>query len=74
LSIITVRVPKEVKRKLERRRVNVSETVRTLLERYVGELELRDLASRLELLKERLGGRIDAELVARAVREDREAR
>jgi len=74
LSVITVRVPKEVKRKLERRRVNVSETVRTLLERYVGELELRDLASRLELLKERLGGRIDAELVARAVREDREAR
>jgi len=74
VTVITVRVPREIKRRLERRRVNVSKTVRTLLEGYVAELELQDLAARLDALKERLGGRIDGERVARLVREDREAR
>jgi len=74
VTVITVRVPREIKRRLERRRVNVSKTVRTLLEGYVAELELQDLAARLDALKERLGGRIDGERVAALVREDREAR
>jgi len=74
LSVITVRVPKETKKKLDRRRVNVSETVRRLLEQHLEELELQDLASRLEALKERLGRTIDGRLVARLVREDRKVR
>ncbi|MEM1539538.1 MAG: hypothetical protein QXK33_03895 [Candidatus Bathyarchaeia archaeon] len=57
---------------LEKYNVNVSETVRKLLEKYLVELELRDLGERLDRLKERLGSRIDPKLVANLVREDRE--
>jgi predicted DNA-binding protein len=74
MSVITIRLPKEIKRRLQKRRLNVSETVRNLLERYVAELELQDLADRLETLKERLAGRIDPELLTRLVRQDRETR
>ncbi|MEM2394789.1 MAG: hypothetical protein QXG11_08255 [Candidatus Bathyarchaeia archaeon] len=42
---------------LEKYNVNVSETVRKLLEKYLVELELRDLGERLDRLKERLGSR-----------------
>ncbi|HID91186.1 TPA: antitoxin [Candidatus Bathyarchaeota archaeon] len=72
--MISVRIPSELKERLERHGVNVSETVRELLKKYVEELELRDLAERLEGLKRRVGNRVDPELVARLVREDREAR
>lgn len=54
--------------------MNVSETVRTLLVRYISELESSDLERKLEALKERLAGRIDAQVVAKLVREDRELR
>ncbi len=74
MSVITVRVPKDIKRRLTKRRVNVSETVRILLEKHVKELELKDLADRLEDVKNRIGGRIDARSIAKLVREDREAR
>jgi len=74
LSIITVRVNRALKKSLEKHRVKISETVRRLLEGHVVELELRDLGERLEALKGRLAGRIDAKLVARLVREDREVR
>ncbi|MEM3731219.1 MAG: hypothetical protein QW667_04060 [Candidatus Bathyarchaeia archaeon] len=73
MSVITVRVAREIKEKLEKYNVNVSETVRKLLEKYLVELELRDLGERLDRLKERLGSRIDPKLVAKLVREDREA-
>jgi len=74
VSVITVRVTREIKEKLEKYNVKVSETVRKLLEKYLVELELRNLAERLELLKRRLDGKIDPKLVARLVREDREVR
>ncbi len=73
MSVITIRVAREIKEKLEKYNVNVSETVRKLLEKYLVELELRDLGERLDRLKERLGSRIDPKLVAKLVREDREA-
>ncbi|MEM3427862.1 MAG: hypothetical protein QW212_06265 [Nitrososphaerales archaeon] len=73
MSVITIRVAREIKEKLEKYNVNVSETVRKLLEKYLVELELRDLGERLDRLKERLGRRIDPKLVAKLVREDREA-
>jgi predicted DNA-binding protein len=72
MSVITIRVAKEVKEKLEKYNINVSETVRELLDKYISELESRDLAERLELLKKRLSGKIDPKLVAKLVREDRE--
>jgi len=74
MSVITIRVPKEIKEKLEKYNVNVSETVRKLLSEYLAELELKGLADRLELLRERLGDKIDPKLVAELVREDREIR
>ncbi len=72
MSVITIRVAREIKEKLQRYNVNISETVRKLLDKYLVELELRDLGERLELLKERLSNKIDPKLVAKLVREDRE--
>jgi len=74
MSVITIRVARETKEKLEKYNVNVSETVRKLLEKYLMELELRNLTERLEMLRERLGSKIDPKLVAKLVREDREIR
>jgi len=74
VSVITIRVSREIKEKLEKYNIKVSETLRKLLEKYLVELELKNLAERLESLKERLNNRIDPKLVARLVREDREIR
>lgn len=74
MSVITIRVAREIKEKLEKYNVNVSETVRKLLDKYLVELELKNLAERLESLKERLSNKIDPKLVAKLVREDRETR
>ena len=74
MSVITIRVTREIKEKLEKYNIRVSETLRKLLEKYLVELELKSLAERLESLKERLSNKIDPKLVARLVREDREIR
>jgi len=74
MSIITIRVAREIKEKLEKYNINVSETVRKLLDKYLVELELKNLAEKLERLRERLSGKIDPKLVAKLVREDRETR
>jgi len=74
MSVITIRVTREIKEKLEKYNIKVSETLRKLLEKYLLELELKNLAERLESLKERLSNKIDPKLVARLVREDREVR
>lgn len=73
MSVITIRVSREIKEKLEKYNVNISETVRKLLDKYLVELELRDLGERLERLRERLSDKMDPKLIARLVREDREA-
>jgi len=69
--VVSVRIPRELKRRLEELNVNVSEVVRELLERYVEEVEGRLLAERLRRLRGRLAGRVDSATVARLVREDR---
>lgn len=74
MSVITIRVTREIKEKLEKYNIKVSETLRKLLEKYLLELELKNLAERLESLKERLSNKIDPKLVAKLVREDREIR
>jgi len=74
MSVITIRVAREIKEKLEKYNVNVSETVRKLLDKYLVELETKNLAERLDLLKERLSSKIDPKLIAKLVREDRETR
>jgi len=74
MNVITIRVAREIKEKLEKYNVNVSETVRKLLDKYLIELELKNLAEKLESLKERLSNKIDPKTVAKLVREDRETR
>ena len=74
MSVITIRVRREIREKLEKYNVNVSEVVRKMLDKYLVELELKDLAEKLELLRERLGCKIDPRMVAKLVREDREIR
>ena len=74
MNVITIRVAREIKEKLEKYNVNVSETVRKLLDKYLIELELKNLAEKLESLKERLSNKIDPKMVAKLVREDRETR
>ena len=69
--VISVRVPRDLKEKIERYGINVSSVVRDFLEKYVEELELKELSSRLEGLKVRLAGKIDPKLIADLVREDR---
>ena len=74
MSVITVRVPRKVKEKLKKYNVNISETVRKVLDERLEELERKDLEEKLEKVKERLSDKIDSGLLARLVREDRETR
>jgi len=73
-EVRTFKITGEIKKKLKRHHVNVSETVRELLERYLAELETTKLEQKLELLRERLSSKIDQRVVAQLVREDRERR
>lgn len=74
MSLITIRVARNIKEKLEKYNLNVSETVRKLLDKYLVELELKDLEEKLDQIRERLSNKIDPQLVAKLVREDRETR
>jgi len=58
---------------LKKYNVNVSEVMGKLLNKYLMELELKDLEKRLEQLRKRLSNKIDPKLIAKLVREDREA-
>ena len=73
MSVITVRVSKKTKAKLQKYKVNVSETVREMLEKRIKELEQKDLEDRLERIKERFSDKIDSEMVVKLIREDRES-
>ena len=69
--VISVRIPRELKERLERLGVNVSETVRDLLEEYIEEVEMNQLEDRLRRLRLRLAGKVDPKAIAELVREDR---
>jgi predicted DNA-binding protein len=69
--VISVRIPRELKERLEMLNVNVSEVVRELLERYVEEAEERLLMERLARTRGRLTGKLDPATIAKLVREDR---
>jgi len=72
MSIITIRVPRTVKEKLKKYNVNVSQTVRKVLDERLEELERKDLEEKLEKVKEHIGDKLNPELLAKLVREDRE--
>mgnify|MGYP000247521359 CR=1 FL=1 len=73
-TVISVRIPKELKEKLENLNVNVSEIVRGFLEEYVEEVEMKRLEERLKRLRIRLAGKVDPTIIAELVREDRAKR
>ncbi len=70
---MSVKVPRELRDKLERYGVKVGEVVRAALERAVREAELRDLERRVEGLREVLA-KLGPGEVASLIREDREAK
>jgi len=72
--VISVRLPRELKERLEKLNTNISDVVRRLLEEYVEKFEVRELRSRLRRLRNRLAGRIDPKIIAKLVREDRVGR
>lgn len=68
-SIITVRVPEDLKEKMRRLGVNWSEEIRKYLERRVKEYELLELLVRV---RERARGRVVKGDSTELIREDRE--
>jgi len=73
MSVITVRVSKQTKEKLQKYNVNISETVRKTLEECINQLEQKDLERRLERIKERFADKVDSETIVKIIRLDREA-
>ena len=71
--VISVRVPRKLKEELERLGINYSDAVREFLEQLVRKEKARRLRERMEELKRRIG-RVEGNLAARFVREDRDAR
>ena len=69
--VISVRIPRELKEKLEELDVNVSEIVREFLKEYVNEIEVKELKEKLKKLRLRLSGKIDPIVLTKLVREDR---
>ena len=71
--VIGVRVPRKLKEELERLGIDYAGEIRAYLERRVREEKLKRVLMELRRIRER-AGRIDEDLAARFVREDREAR
>jgi len=71
--VIGVRVPRELKEELERLGIDYASEIRAYLERRVREERLKRALREIRRIRERVG-RIDEDLAARFVREDREAR
>ena len=74
MSTITIRVPQKVKEKLKKYNVDISQTVRKALNERLEELEQKDLEEKLEKIKENTGNKIDPQLLAKLIREERETR
>ncbi len=72
-EVITVRVEKTLKERVRRYRINVSQTVREVLEQEVKKHEMEELAKTVKGMKALLSKIPDDEIV-RAVRESRDQR
>ena len=73
-AVISVRVPKWLKEKLERYGLNVADIVRKRLLEEVERIEREELEKELEFLRRRLGGRIDPYELAGMIDEERKGR
>ena len=72
--VISVRVPKWLKEKLEKYKVNVAEVIRRSLIQEIERIEMEELEKVLDHLKESLKNKIDPYELARIIDEDRKGR
>ena len=73
-TVISVRVPKWLKEKLEKYGVNIAEVVRRSLLDEVERIEKEDVEKRLDILKDKLRNRIDPYELSRIIDEERRKR
>ena len=72
--VVSVRIPKWLKEKLERYGVNIAEVVRRSLMEEAERIEREEIVERLDFLRDRLKNRIDPYELARIVDEERRER
>jgi len=72
--VVSVRVPRQLKEKLERYGVNVSELVKRKLAEEVERIEREEVRKLLDELRSALQGRIDPRELSKLVEEEREER
>ncbi len=73
-AVISVRVPKWVKEKLEKYGINVAEVVRRSLIEEIERAEMNEIGRQLDALRERLRGKIDPYELAKIIDEERKER
>ncbi|MEM0471743.1 MAG: hypothetical protein QXI22_07025 [Sulfolobales archaeon] len=69
---VSIKIPREVKEKLESRGIRISDILRRAIEEEVRRIELEEVEARLAGLKDLLQG-FTTEFVVRSIREDRGA-
>ncbi|BES82851.1 antitoxin [Pyrodictium abyssi] len=72
-TVISIRVPRRLREELERLGIDYAEEVRRFLERRVREEKARRIRERLARLRSRIG-RVEGNVAAELIREDRETR
>ncbi len=72
--VVSVRVPRQLKEKLERYGVNVSELVKRKLAEEVEKIEREEVRKLLDELRSALQGRVDPRELSKLVEEEREER
>ena len=72
--MISVRVPKWLKEKLEKYGLDVADIIRKRLLEEVEKIEREEIEKQLEFLKKRLKNRIDPYELARIIDEERKGR
>jgi CO dehydrogenase/acetyl-CoA synthase delta subunit len=72
--VISVRIPRWLKEKLEKYGINIPELIRRKLLEELERIETEDLERRLEELKVRLQGKIDVREFAEIIDEERRER
>ena len=73
-AVISVRIPRWLKEKLDRYRVNIARVVRESLLREVERIELEDLEKQLDTIRDRLKGKIDPYELANIIDDERRGR
>ena len=72
-TVISIRVPRRLREELERLGIDYAEEVRRFLEKRVREEKARRIRERLARLRSQIG-RVEGNVAAELIREDRETR